>query len=146
MAKTKSIPMRTCIACREVKPKKEMLRVVRTTEGEILADHGGDVLFKKGEELILDPAVNEQIIRRNAGLAAVEQLAKGQTLGGQIELDRRIHDTGTLAAEFQNSRGEMLCRTAKHFFAYSLTSRKKHEIEFLLQSASASNSGRSPSK
>ena len=41
MAKTKSIPMRTCIACREVKPKKEMLRVVRTTEGEILADPTG---------------------------------------------------------------------------------------------------------
>ena len=41
MAKTKSIPMRTCIACREVKPKKEMLRVVRTAEGEILADPTG---------------------------------------------------------------------------------------------------------
>ena len=41
MAKTKSIPMRTCIACREVKPKKEMLRVVRTAEGEILADPSG---------------------------------------------------------------------------------------------------------
>ena len=41
MAKTKSIPMRTCIACREVKPKKEMLRVVRTADGEILADPTG---------------------------------------------------------------------------------------------------------
>ncbi|MBR2341064.1 MAG: YlxR family protein [Clostridia bacterium] len=41
MAKTKSIPMRTCIACREVKPKKEMLRVVRTSAGEILADPTG---------------------------------------------------------------------------------------------------------
>lgn len=41
MAKSKSIPMRTCIACREVKPKKEMLRVVRTSEGEILADPTG---------------------------------------------------------------------------------------------------------
>ena len=41
MAKTKSIPMRTCIACREVKPKKEMLRVVRTSDGEILADPTG---------------------------------------------------------------------------------------------------------
>ena len=41
MAKTKSRPMRTCIACREVKPKKEMLRVVRTAEGEILADPTG---------------------------------------------------------------------------------------------------------
>lgn len=41
MAKTKSIPMRTCIACREVKPKKEMFRVVRTAEGEVLPDPTG---------------------------------------------------------------------------------------------------------
>ena len=41
MAKTKSIPMRTCIACREVKPKKEMFRVVRTAEGDILPDPTG---------------------------------------------------------------------------------------------------------
>ena len=41
MAKTKSIPMRTCIACREVKPKKEMFRVVKTAEGEVLPDPSG---------------------------------------------------------------------------------------------------------
>ncbi|MBQ8657822.1 MAG: YlxR family protein [Clostridia bacterium] len=41
MAKTKSVPMRTCIACREMKPKKEMLRVVRNAEGEIFADYTG---------------------------------------------------------------------------------------------------------
>ena len=41
MAKTKSIPMRTCIACREVKPKKEMFRVVKTAEGEVLPDPTG---------------------------------------------------------------------------------------------------------
>ena len=33
--------MRTCIACREMKPKKEMLRVVRNAEGEIFADYTG---------------------------------------------------------------------------------------------------------
>lgn len=29
----KKIPMRTCIACRECKPKKELLRIVKTDEG-----------------------------------------------------------------------------------------------------------------
>ena len=30
--KTKKIPMRMCIACHEMKPKKEMLRVVKPKE------------------------------------------------------------------------------------------------------------------
>ena len=34
MPKTKKIPMRTCIACREMKPKQEMTRVVKSDDGE----------------------------------------------------------------------------------------------------------------
>jgi len=41
MPKKKSIPMRMCIACREMKPKQEMLRVVRNADGEIFADPTG---------------------------------------------------------------------------------------------------------
>lgn len=41
MAKSKNVPMRTCIACREMKPKKEMLRVVRNADGEIFLDLTG---------------------------------------------------------------------------------------------------------
>ena len=37
----KKIPMRTCIACRQMKPKKEMLRVVKTADGDIFADPTG---------------------------------------------------------------------------------------------------------
>ena len=37
----KKIPMRMCVACREMKPKKELIRVVRTPEGEIIADETG---------------------------------------------------------------------------------------------------------
>nr|WP_201361176.1 YlxR family protein [Dictyobacter formicarum] len=33
--------MRTCIACRENKPKRELLRVVRTPEGQVLIDATG---------------------------------------------------------------------------------------------------------
>ena len=37
----KKVPMRMCVACREMKPKKELIRVVRTPEGEIIADETG---------------------------------------------------------------------------------------------------------
>lgn len=37
----KHLPLRTCIACRENKPKRELLRVVRTPEGQVLIDATG---------------------------------------------------------------------------------------------------------
>lgn len=40
--KTKTkIPLRQCIGCREMKSKKEMIRVIRTSEGEIQLDATG---------------------------------------------------------------------------------------------------------
>ncbi len=37
----KKIPMRQCLGCREMKPKRELLRVVRSPEGAIALDlHG----------------------------------------------------------------------------------------------------------
>ncbi len=41
MAKTKSVPMRMCIACRQMKPKKEMTRVVKTADGDVSPDFTG---------------------------------------------------------------------------------------------------------
>ena len=35
------IPMRQCTGCREMKNKKEMIRVLKTAEGEILLDATG---------------------------------------------------------------------------------------------------------
>ena len=37
----KKIPMRQCLGCREMKPKKELIRVVRSPEGEISLDFKG---------------------------------------------------------------------------------------------------------
>jgi len=37
----KKIPMRQCLGCREMKMKKELVRVVRSPEGEISIDHRG---------------------------------------------------------------------------------------------------------
>ena len=39
--RAKHIPMRTCIACRENKPKRELLRVVRTPDGHVQLDATG---------------------------------------------------------------------------------------------------------
>jgi len=37
----KHIPQRTCIGCRKVRPKREMVRIVRTASGTVEVDHTG---------------------------------------------------------------------------------------------------------
>ena len=41
MSNNKKVPMRKCVGCQEMKSKKEMLRVIRTREGEFLLDATG---------------------------------------------------------------------------------------------------------
>ena len=41
MSAMKKIPMRQCIGCGEMKSKKEMIRILKTAEGEIVLDATG---------------------------------------------------------------------------------------------------------
>lgn len=41
MARQKHVPQRTCIVCRTVKDKRDLLRIVRTPEGQIIVDGTG---------------------------------------------------------------------------------------------------------
>ncbi len=37
----KKIPMRQCVGCREMKPKRELLRVAHAQDGSVTLDFGG---------------------------------------------------------------------------------------------------------
>ena len=37
----KKIPMRQCVGCRKMKPKRELIRIIRTSEEEIQVDATG---------------------------------------------------------------------------------------------------------
>ncbi len=41
MAKKRKIPLRMCLGCQEMKPKREMMRVVRTPENTLVLDLTG---------------------------------------------------------------------------------------------------------
>ena len=41
MRKPKKIPQRQCVGCREMKEKRELIRVVRSPEGEVSLDFRG---------------------------------------------------------------------------------------------------------
>ena len=53
--KAKKIPVRMCVACREMKPKKEMLRAVRPKEGDVFIDLTGKAAGR-GAYVCNDPA------------------------------------------------------------------------------------------
>lgn len=60
MPKTKKIPLRQCIACREMKPKKEMLRIVKNQEGKIFLDFSGKAAGR-GAYICNDPACVQKL-------------------------------------------------------------------------------------
>ena len=61
----KKIPMRLCLGCREMKPKRELIRVVRSPEGEISLDFRGKA-NGRGAYLCDDPACLQRAIKRKA--------------------------------------------------------------------------------
>ena len=80
----KKIPQRMCVGCREMKPKKELLRVVRTPEEEILIDFTGKKSGRGAyvcpEDACLNRAVKqrqlERALERAISPEVVEQLRR----------------------------------------------------------------------
>ena len=59
----KKVPMRTCIACRSEKPKKELIRIVKSKEGVFSIDKTGK-LNGRGAYLCDCKACAEKIIKK----------------------------------------------------------------------------------
>lgn len=59
------IPMRQCLGCREMKPKRELIRVVRSPEGEISLDFKGKAPGR-GAYICPAPACLKQAIKAKA--------------------------------------------------------------------------------
>jgi len=66
--KVKKIPMRTCVVTKESFPKKELLRVVRTPEGDIKVDLTGKVngrgAYIKKDVTVLEKARKSKVLER----------------------------------------------------------------------------------
>ena len=66
--KKKKIPLRSCIVCREVKDKKELLRIVRTPSGEIKLDLTGKLsgrgAYVCGSEKCIKTLAKKKVLNR----------------------------------------------------------------------------------
>lgn len=64
----KKLPMRQCLGCREMKPKRELIRIVRSAEGEISVDFKGK---KPGRGAYICP--NEGCLSKSIKSRALER-------------------------------------------------------------------------
>lgn len=78
--KVKKIPLRTCVVTKEALPKMELLRIVRTPEGEVKADLSGK-LNGRGAYIKKD-------------LAVLEKAKKSKILETRLEcsIDENVYD------------------------------------------------------
>ncbi|HOF94392.1 MAG TPA: YlxR family protein [Clostridia bacterium] len=68
----KKIPMRMCIGCRQMRPKRELVRVVRSGEGKISLDPTGRAPGR-GAYLCRDGACLERAMKSRALERSFEQ-------------------------------------------------------------------------
>lgn len=61
----KKIPMRTCIGCGTIRPKKELIRIVLSEDGTVHTDRTGRA-GGRGAYLCDDPACAEKAVKRKA--------------------------------------------------------------------------------
>ena len=64
----KKIPLRQCLGCREMKPKRELIRAVRSPEGEVSLDFKGR---KPGRGAYVCP--NPECLKRARKARALER-------------------------------------------------------------------------
>lgn len=70
--KTKKIPMRSCVVTKEKLEKRELLRIVRTPEGTVVADITGKVngrgAYLKKDIEVINKAEKSKILERILGI------------------------------------------------------------------------------
>ena len=86
----KKIPMRQCIGCREMKPKKELIRVVRSPEGTISLDFRGKAPGR-GAYLCPDAACLKRAVK-----------AKALNRAFETEIPQEIYDDLLVKMEEEN--------------------------------------------
>lgn len=88
MAGTKKIPQRQCVGCREMKNKKDLIRVLKTESDGIIIDVTGK---KNGRGAYICP--NAECLRRAIASKGLERSFK-------MPIDRSVYDS--LEKELEN--------------------------------------------
>ena len=88
----KKIPMRQCMGCRERKPKKELIRVVRSPEGAVSLDFRGKAPGR-GAYLCPDPGCLKRAVRAKALERSLETPVPEELLARLAQEMEAAHET-----------------------------------------------------
>ena len=74
----KKVPLRTCVVTKEKLPKKELLRVVRTPEQEVIIDlkgkSNGRGAYIKKDLIVLAKAKDKKILEKHLEIAIPDKI------------------------------------------------------------------------
>ncbi len=92
MQKPRKLPQRQCLGCREMKNKKDLIRAVRSPEGEISLDFKGKKPGR-GAYVCPDPACLAKV-RKSRALERAFSVAIPAEVYDQLEAQMREADNG----------------------------------------------------
>ena len=76
--KNKKIPMRSCVVTKEKLPKQELLRIVRTTDSNVVIDDSGKIngrgAYIKKDIAVLDKAIKSKALERHLEVTISDEL------------------------------------------------------------------------
>ena len=76
--KNRKIPMRSCVVTREKLPKQELLRIVKTTDGNVVADISGKIngrgAYIKKDIEVLSKAMKSKILEKHLEVTISDEL------------------------------------------------------------------------
>lgn len=74
----RKIPMRQCVGCREMKAKKDLIRIIHTAEDEIFMDvtgkKNGRGAYLCGNQECLDKAIKSKGLERSLKIAVPKEM------------------------------------------------------------------------
>ena len=98
--KPKKIPMRMCVGCRESKPKRELIRVVRAPDGTVSMDPGGKKpgrgAYVCRQESCLMRAIRQKQLERQLEVQLTDDVAEAlrQELAGKLLAGKTLDPNG----------------------------------------------------
>ena len=88
----KKIPQRQCMGCRERKAKRELIRVVRCTDGEVRLDFGGK-MNGRGAYICPNPECLKKV-RKSKALDRSLEVAIPELVYDRLEKEMEVGENG----------------------------------------------------
>ncbi|MGI6632561.1 MAG: RNase P modulator RnpM [Bacillota bacterium] len=86
------LPARTCLGCQTVKPKRDMIRIVRTPEGNVVVDETGK---KSGRGAYVCPTLEcLELLRKGKRLERVLEVSPPPSLFEELRERILTHSEG----------------------------------------------------